>query len=113
MADKVKHVTDATYQQEVLEADRPVLVDFGAPWCGPCVMIAPVIEQLADEYQDKVVFVQLNVDENPDTPGKLGIRGIPTLILYMNGAEAERLVGFAPKAKLQSKIDAVLEIVAQ
>jgi len=109
MADNIKHVSDATYQQEVLESDLPVLVDFWAPWCGPCRMVAPVVEQLADEYAGKMVFAKLNTDENPDTPGSLGIRGIPTLILYTNGAEAERLVGFQPKAKLQSKIDEVLD----
>ena len=113
MAGNIVLVTDATYQEDVLEAAQPVVVDFWAPWCGPCRMIAPVIEQLADEYKGRVTFAKMNTDENPDTPSKLGIRGIPTLILYVDGAEAERLVGFAPKAKLQSKIDAVLVETAQ
>jgi len=108
MSDDIKHVTDASYQQDVLEADSPVLVDFWAPWCGPCRMIAPVVEELAKEYSGKVTFAKMNTDENPDTPGNLGIRGIPTLILYLNGEEADRMVGFAPKPVLKRKIDALL-----
>lgn len=113
MSDDIKHVTDASYQQDVLEADSPVLVDFWAPWCGPCRMIAPVVEELAKEYAGKVTFAKMNTDENPDTPSSLGIRGIPTLILYVNGEEADRLVGFAPKPVLKRKIDALLEAAGQ
>jgi thioredoxin 1 len=108
MSDKVKQVTDANFQQEVLESKVPVVIDFWAPWCGPCKMVAPIVEQLAEEYAGKVVFAKMNTDENPDTPIKLGIRGIPTLILYVNGKEAERMVGFAPKPVLKSKIDGAL-----
>jgi len=108
MSGRVKHVTDESYQQEVLESSVPVAVDFWAPWCGPCLMMAPVFEQMAEEYDGQVAFVKLNVDENPVMPGKLGIRGIPTLILYLDGEEADRMVGFAPKPVLKRKVDAVL-----
>jgi thioredoxin 1 len=109
MSDKIVHVTDASYQKDVLESTLPVVVDFWAPWCGPCRMVAPIIEQLADEYAGKIAFTKMNTDENADMPGKLGIRGIPTLILYVNGEEAERHVGFATKQVLKRKLDAILE----
>jgi len=108
MSDKIKYVTDATYQQDVLEAPAPVLVDFWAPWCGPCRMLAPVFEELADEYDGKLTFVKMNTDENPEIPSKLGIRGIPTLIFYLDGEEAERMVGNQQKPALKRKIDAIL-----
>jgi len=108
MSDKVKHVSDATYQQDVLESETPVVVDFWAPWCGPCRMMAPVIDQLADEYDGRITFAKVNTDENPSVPGKLGIRGIPTLIVYVGGEEADRMVGFSPKPVLKRKLDAVL-----
>ncbi len=108
MSDDIKHVTDASYQQDVLEAELPVVVDFWAPWCGPCRMVSPVVEELAKEYAGKVAFAKMNTDENPDTPTGLGIRGIPTLIFYLNGEEADRVVGFAPKQVLKRKVDALL-----
>jgi thioredoxin 1 len=108
MSDNIKHVTDASYQEDVLEAGLPVVVDFWAPWCGPCRMVAPVVEQLADEYNGKVTFAKVNTDDNPGIPTKLGIRGIPTLIFYVGGKEADRVVGFAPKPVLKAKLDAVL-----
>ena len=108
MSEKVKQVTDASFQQEVVESKVPVVIDFWAPWCGPCKMVAPIVEQLAEEYAGKVTFAKMDTDENPDTPTKLGIRGIPTLILYVNGKEAERMVGFAPKPVLKGKIDGAL-----
>jgi thioredoxin 1 len=108
MTESLVHVTDATYQQDVLEAELPVLLDFWAPWCTPCRMLAPVFEELATQYAGKVVFAKMNTDENPDTPSKLGIRGIPTLIFYAEGKEVDRMVGVSPKPKLASKIDALL-----
>jgi len=108
MSENIKHVTDASYDQDVVQSEVPVLVDFWAPWCGPCRMIAPIVEELAQEYDGKMLFAKVNTDENPEVPGKLGIRGIPTLILYVDGEEAERMVGFAPKPVLKRKLDAVL-----
>ena len=109
MSDKIINVTDASYQKDVVDSKVPVVVDFWAPWCGPCRMLAPVVEQLADEYEGKFVFAKVNTDENSAIPGKLGIRGIPTLILYANGEEADRNVGFATKQVLKRKLDAILE----
>ena len=108
MSENIKHVSDASYQVDVLDSKVPVVVDFWAPWCGPCRMVTPIIEQLAEEYQDSVAFAKMNTDENLDTPTKLGIRGIPTLIVYVDGEEADRMVGFAPKPVLKRKIDAIL-----
>ncbi len=109
MNDNVMQVTDASYQQDVIESDLPVLVDFWAPWCGPCRIVGPVIEQLAEEYEERLRVAKVNTDENQATPGSLGIRGIPTLVFYLNGEEQERVVGVRPKEELKSMIENLLE----
>jgi thioredoxin 1 len=98
MSQFVVEVTDSNWESEVLGSDRPVLVDFWAAWCGPCRMLAPTVEQVAEKYQGKAKIVKLNVDENPDRPGQYGIRGIPTLILFNQGQEVDRHVGVPPNA---------------
>ena len=96
--------TDASFEQEVLKSDTPVLVDFWAEWCGPCRMIAPALDEIAGSMGDKVKIVKLNVDENPETAAKYGIMSIPTLMLFKNGELASRQVGAAPKQKLEQWI---------
>ena len=93
-------VTDDTFETQVLQAAKPTLVDFWAEWCGPCKLIAPTMEAIADEYEDRLRVAKLDVDASPEIPGGLGIRGIPTLILFKNGAEVKRLVGLRPKEAL-------------
>ena len=104
MADLL-HVTDDNFEAEVVKAEGPVLVDFWAPWCGPCKMIAPVLERLAEKYEGKLKVCKVNTDESPETPGKYNIHGIPTLIVFKGGAEAERMVGFMPEDALAQKIE--------
>ena len=108
MSEQITSLTDVSYEQDVQDATTPVIVDFWAPWCGPCRMMAPVMEQLADEYEGKVRFAKMNTDENPDTPSRLGIRGIPTLVVYVDGEEADRLTGYAAKPVLKERLDAIL-----
>ncbi len=98
-------VTDATFEQDVVKSEQPVLVDFWAAWCGPCRMVAPVVEEIADEYSGKLKVVKMDVDENFETAQTLGISSIPTLILYKNGEPVERVVGFQPKQRLMSKLE--------
>jgi thioredoxin 1 len=93
-------VTDASFEADVLKSSEPVVVDFWAEWCGPCRMIAPALEEIAKEMEGKIRIVKLNVDENPNVPGKLGIRSIPTLILFKDGKAASQKVGAAPKGEL-------------
>src|SRR5205085_11054639 len=93
MAGNVLEITDQSFEQEVLKSDKPVLVDFWAEWCGPCRMIAPTVEAIAEEYKDKAGVYKMNVDDNMNVPQQFGIRGIPTLILFKNGKEQERIVG--------------------
>ncbi|HEX4736220.1 MAG TPA: thioredoxin [Allosphingosinicella sp.] len=104
-----KTVTDDSFQQEVLGSDKPVLVDFWAEWCGPCRMIAPALEEIGRELADKVSVVKLNIDDNPDAPARYGVRGIPTMILFKNGAPAATKVGAAPKTQLQSWLEGQLD----
>ena len=104
----VSEVSDVTFDQEVLKAEVPVLIDFWAPWCGPCKAIAPVVEELAGEYNGRVKIVKMNVDDNPQTPSKYGVRGIPNLILFKAGSVAEQIVGAVPKAHLVRAIDRAL-----
>ena len=98
-------VTDSTFEQEVLNAKEPVLVDFWAAWCGPCRTIAPVIEELAGEYQGRLRVAKVNVDENPEAPARFGIRSIPTLMLFKDGELKEKVVGVQPKSQLNGLIN--------
>lgn len=102
------HVTDASFESEVLDSSEPVLVDFWAEWCGPCKMIAPIVEELARDYAGKLKVAKLDADANPNTMQAYGIMGIPTLILFKEGQEVERIVGFMPKERLLQKLEPYL-----
>lgn len=103
-----KAITDASFESDVLKADGPVLVDFWAEWCGPCKMIGPALEEISDELVGKVTIAKLNIDDSPDAPAKYGVRGIPTMILFNNGAPVETKVGAAPKSQLKSWLESSL-----
>ena len=107
MSDPVE-ITDENFQQEVLDSETPVLVDFWADWCQPCKMIAPVVEQIAEEYDGKVKIGKLDVDSNQQTSQAMGIRGIPALIIFNNGKPVDQIIGVVPKSIIQKKIDEVL-----
>ncbi len=104
----VLDVTDQNFEEEVIKSTQPVLVDLWAPWCGPCRMVAPVVESLAEKYEGKFKFCRLNVDENPKTATKYGIMSIPTLMFFKDGKVADTVIGAVPETSLQPKIDALL-----
>jgi thioredoxin 1 len=104
----IVHTSDATFDKDVLKSDRPVLLDFWAEWCGPCKMIAPILDEIAEQYKDKVRIAKLNIDENPATPPKFNIRGIPTLILFKNGTVEAQKVGAVTKSQLAAFLDSNL-----
>ena len=105
MSDNIIHVSDDSFEQEFLQSEMPVLIDYWAEWCGPCKMIAPVLDEVASEYADKIRVAKLNIDENPATPPKYGIRGIPTLMLFKNGEVEATKVGAVSKAQLTAFLD--------
>lgn len=108
MSELIKNVTDAGFEQDVLKSDKVVLVDFWAEWCGPCKMVAPVLEELAKEMEGQIVIAKVNVEENPEIPTNYGVRGIPTLILFKDGQPVATKVGALPKEKLKGWIEGAL-----
>ena len=105
MSEKIAHITDDSFEEDVLGSEHPVLVDYWAEWCGPCKAIAPIVDQIAEEYAGKVKVAKLNIDENPATPPKYGIRGIPTLMLFKDGNVEATKVGAVSKSQLAAFID--------
>ena len=108
MAGTLSDVTDNNFQAEVIEADQPVLVDFWAPWCGPCRVVAPVLEEIAQERAEDLKIVKLNIDENQQTAANFQILAIPTMVLFRNGAEAKRIQGAMPKKRLEAELEPAL-----
>src|SRR5258708_34543825 len=107
-SDKIVHVTDGSFQGEVLEADPPVLVDFWAPGCGPCRAIAPILDDLAGEYSGRLKIVKINVDDNPATPAQYGVRGIPNLLIIKGGQVKEQIIGAVPRGTLVKAVDSAI-----
>jgi len=107
-AANVTHVTDANFEQEVLKSPTPVLIDFWAPWCGPCKAIAPMVDELAGEYTGRLKVVKVNVDDNPMTPSRFGVRGIPNLLIIKGGEVKQQIVGAVPKAQLVKALDTAI-----
>jgi thioredoxin 1 len=108
MAEGILEIDDNNFEAEVLKSEKPVMVDFWAPWCGPCKAITPIIQELAGSFGSKIKFAKFNVDDSPITPGKYGIRAIPTLILFKNGKVEEQITGLVPKSKLEEHINKVI-----
>ena len=108
MSEQIVHITDDSFESDVLQSSQPVLIDYWAEWCGPCKMIAPVLDEIASEYGDKLKVAKLNIDENPNTPPRYGIRGIPTLMLFKNGEVEATKVGAVSKSQLVAFIDSNL-----
>jgi thioredoxin 1 len=105
VSERIVHTTDSDFEKDVVNSDRPVLLDFWAEWCGPCKMIAPALDAIAEEYGDRLRVVKLNIDENPQTPPKYNIRGIPTLLLFRDGAVAAQQVGAVSRTQLESFLE--------
>jgi len=108
MAEDILEIDDSIFDAEVLKSDKPVLIDFWAPWCGPCRAISPLVEQLAGEFGDKIKFVKCNVDDNPISPGKYGIRSIPTLMFFKDGNVVDQVIGIVARSKLEEVINKIL-----
>ena len=108
MNDSIIHVTDSSFEEDVLKSDSPVMVDYWAEWCGPCKMIAPILDEIADEYNDNLKVAKINIDENPQTPQKYAVRGIPTLMLFKDGEVAGTKVGAVSKLQLSAFIDSII-----
>ncbi|WP_148876101.1 thioredoxin TrxA [Serratia marcescens] len=108
MSDKIIHLTDSSFEADVLKAEGPILVDFWAEWCGPCKMIAPILDEIAEEFEGKLTITKLNIDQNPATAPKYGIRGIPTLLLFKNGEVVATKVGALSKGQLKDFLNANL-----
>ena len=107
-SDKVTHVTDSNFETEVMKSPTPVLIDFWAPWCGPCKAIAPILDELADDYAGRLKIVKVNVDDNPMTPARFGVRGIPNLLIVKGGEVKQQIVGAVPKQHLVRAVDSAI-----
>ena len=108
MSDKIVHTSDSSFEKDVLQSDKPVLLDFWAEWCGPCKMIAPLLDEAADAYADRLSVIKMNIDENPNTPQKFGIRSIPTLMLFKDGSVHAQKLGAMSKSQLDEFLDSNL-----
>jgi len=107
-SENLTELNDANFEEEILKASTPALVDFWAPWCGPCRVVGPIVEEIAEKYAGRIKVAKLNVDDNPITPGKYGIRGIPTLILFKDGEAVDQIVGAVPKGQIEAMLQKVL-----